>query len=85
MKIKVEFLKERYYRNKQYFPGDIVEMCESEIDMYLELKVVKYSFDNNEKTIDLENMPYRELQQLCKNKNIRAVGTREELIDSLTA
>lgn len=80
--MKVEFLKARYYKGKLYNIGDIVEMERSSVRTYLNLKVVKISIGKIE--IDLTKKTYKELQALCKQYKLPAVGKTEDLIISLT-
>lgn len=82
--MKAIFLKESTYRGKKYYKNDIVDMSEKEFKAYKELYIIdyaiKYNF-NHEKNFD--KMAYRELQKLCKDKNLYAVGTKDDLIKTL--
>lgn len=81
--MKVEFLKDGNYNWKNYKKGDIIEMSENDIKAYLACKVVKLAIITVKKETSYEKLSYRKLQQLCKKNNIPAVGTKDDLIDSL--
>lgn len=83
--IRVKFLKKRFYRGKQYNIGDIENILSNDLQAYLDCKVVKVlgADKTKNKNIDYNNFSYKELQKMCKNKNIPAVGKRNELIASL--
>lgn len=82
--MKAIFLKEAMYRGKKYNKNDIVDMSQKEFYAFKEFNVVdyaiKYNIDSKKKLID---MSYRELQKICKDKNLYAVGTKEELVERL--
>jgi hypothetical protein len=83
--MQVIFLKEAYYRNKKYKKNDIIDISEIDVKAYLECKVVKlYVAIKKKLQKPLNELSYRELQAKCKNKRIPAVGTKEDLIISLT-
>jgi hypothetical protein len=77
--MQVEFIKERYYKNKLYKSGDIVDMPQNIFKTYQKFKTVK----PYHKIKSLDDLSYKELQKRCKEKNLPAVGTRELLILSL--
>lgn len=88
--MRVIFLKDSYYRNKKYFTGQFAEMSEIDIKAYIDCKTVKL-MNSVKKGLkkpvkaNYENMSYRDLQRICKRKNITAVGKKEELISFLKA
>lgn len=57
-------------------------MHQSDATAYLNQNAVKYHVKTAEK-IPLEKKSYKELQEICKNNNLPAVGKREDLITSL--
>jgi len=79
----VEFTKERYYKGKLYKIGDVITMDQSDATAYLNKNAVKYHIKTAKK-IPLEKKSYKELQDICKNNNLPAVGKKEDLITSLT-
>lgn len=79
---KVIFKKQRYYQGILHEVGDIVLMEKKDIKAYIDVFAIDYYFDNLHKKY--EDMTYKDLQQLCKNKNIPAVGKKEELINAIT-
>lgn len=83
--IRVKFLKNRFYRGKNYKPGDIVKILSNDLQAYIDCGVVKVlgADKGKNKKVDYNKLTYKELQRYCKNKNIPAVGTRESLIASL--
>lgn len=81
-KSNVEFLKERYYKGKLYKIGDVVKMDQSDATVYLNQNAVKYHVKTATK-VPLEKKSYKELQDICKNNNLPAVGKKEDLITSL--
>jgi hypothetical protein len=78
----VEFKKKRYYKGKLYKVGDIVKMDQMDAAAYLNQNAVKYHVKTAKK-IPLEKKSYKELQDICKNNCLPAVGKKEELIHSL--
>ena len=78
----VEFIKERYYKGKLYKIGNIVEMDQIDATAYLNQNAVKYHIKTTTK-VPLKKKSYKELQEICKNNNLPAVGKREDLITSL--
>jgi hypothetical protein len=92
--MKVEFLKEGRYNNKLYKPGDICNMTNYDTEIYEEFKTVRKYFGTkkpgenvNEKAkqnnSEFDSLNYKDLQNLCKEKNIPCTGKKEELIESL--
>lgn len=82
---RVKFLKNRFYRGKEYKTGDIINMLSSDLQAYVDCKVIKVLGPDKSKNIknDYSKLSYKKLQKICKNKNISAVGTRDKLITSL--
>lgn len=93
---RVIFLKDGFYNNKRYNKDDVINMSVSDIDIYEQCKVVKryvsknknqlknkQSNTNDKNNLNYKDMNYKDLQKLCSKLNIRAVGTKEELINSL--
>ncbi|MGD8779114.1 MAG: SAP domain-containing protein [Ignavibacteria bacterium] len=78
----VEFIKERYYKGKLCKIGDVVKMDQSDATVYLNQNAVKYHVKTAKK-IPLKKKSYKELQEICKNNNLPAVGKREDLINYL--
>lgn len=85
VEVRVEFLKQRWYRGVEYNAGDVAEIYNHEVQAYLDCKVVKVlGPDKNKKIIiDYEKLNYKRLQLICKQRNIQAVGKRNDLIASL--
>lgn len=82
--MKVLFLKDGIYRGKNYKKNSVIEMSEIDVKAYLECRVVKFYIPVKKKSIkDFSKMSYRDLQDLCKSKNIPAIGSKEKLISSL--
>lgn len=81
-KSNVEFIKKRYYKGKLYKMGDIVEMDQIDATAYLNQNAVKYYIKTATK-VPLKKKSYKELQDICKNNNLPAVGKKEDLITSL--
>lgn len=86
--VRVKFLKTRFYRGKQYNIGDIIFMMSNDLKAYIENNVVKVIGTDKtkkmqKKIIDYSKLPYKKIQQICRNKKIPAVGKRNELISSL--
>jgi hypothetical protein len=92
--MRVKFLKRGYYKGKIYKKDDICDMTNKDTSIYEEFKAVKKYFGTkkpsenvdekakqNENEIDSLN--YKELQNLCKEKNLPYTGKKEELIESL--
>lgn len=79
--VKVRFLKKKYYNGKYHDIGEIVLMEKKDVPAYLEVFAIEYYIESSKKKID--EMTYKELQNLCKKNNIAAVGKKEELINSL--
>jgi hypothetical protein len=82
MKAKIEFIKERYYKGKKYKPGDILIISMQDAKIYINAKAAKY-YKKPPKTRKIEDLSYKDLQDLCKKNNLKAVGSKEELILSL--
>ena len=85
--MKVQFLKNGYYRNKKYAVGDIIEMSPIDVNAYLDCRVVKLTViapTKNKTEKDYNNMTYKEICRICKNKGIKAVGKKKDLISLLT-
>jgi hypothetical protein len=81
--MKVKFLKERFYRNKKYKKNDTIDMSEIDVKAYLECHIVEIA-TKNKTSKPLEALSYRNLQRKCKAKGIPAVGTKQDLVVSLT-
>jgi hypothetical protein len=92
--MKVEFIKERYYKKNKYKTGDIVEMNLKDFRLYDQFKAVKkITFKKNndkknkkitvKKVDNLENYTLKELQDMCKENNISYAGKKKELINQL--
>jgi hypothetical protein len=92
--MKVEFLKEGRYNNKLYKPGDICNMTNYDTKIYEEFKTVRKYFGTkkpgenvNEKAkqnnSEFDSLNYKDLQNLCKEKNLPCTGKKDELIESL--
>lgn len=83
--MKVEFLKKGFYRGKLYEKGSIAEISRLDVKAFMDCKVVKMYIPVRQNPLKpLEELSYRELQKKCKAKKIPAVGTKEDLIISLT-
>ena len=90
--MKVEFLKDGYLK-KPYKKGDICEMSQYYANIYLNCRTVKKYFgtkkagentlevkqEQNE-VVDLAEYSYKKLQELCKEKNLKYTGKKDELI-----
>jgi hypothetical protein len=82
--MKAIFLKESTYKGKKYNKYDIVDMSLKDFNAYKKLYIVDYAIRYNiNRKEDYNNMSYRDLQKICKNKNLYAVGTKEDLIKTL--
>jgi hypothetical protein len=81
--VKVKFKESRFYNGKQYKEGDIVEMTEGAAKIYINFQAANYYIESTKK-LNLQGMPYKLLQNLCKKYGIPAVGKKEELVASLT-
>lgn len=84
--INVCFLKDGIYRGIKYKKDETIKMSQLDLKSYIDCKVVKIAIPVKEKhqnSIKFENMAYRDLQKLCKEKGIIAVGKKEELIKLL--
>lgn len=84
--MKVKFLKNGCYRGIYYQKDSTIDMSELDVKSYIDCRVVKIAIPVNEKhqnSIKFENMSYRDLQKLCKEKGIIALGKKEELIKLL--
>jgi predicted HTH transcriptional regulator len=80
--MKVEFIKERFYNGKMYKTGDIIDMPQKDYDIYQRFQAVKFHIPAiKQKTID--DMNFKELQDLCKRNNLSAAGKKEDLIARL--
>lgn len=82
-KIEAIFLKPRFYNNKFYKNKEIVKMNKKDFDFYYYLSIVDFNIKHTKNEIDLNELSYRDLQKKCKDKNIIAVGTKEELLNNL--
>lgn len=82
MNTKIEFIKERFYRGKKYNIGDILSMPLNVAKTYINARAAKY-YKKPLKKLKPEEMPYKKLQELCKRHNLKAVGSKQELIDQL--
>lgn len=80
--MKVKFLKSGVYRGNQYPKDSIVEMSSLDVKAFLDCKVVEI-YKKEKKVKPIEEMGYKELRILCKEKGLPAVGSKEELILSL--
>jgi CxxC motif-containing protein len=81
--VKVKFLKgNHFYRGNQYKKDDVIEISEIDVKAFLECKVVEIYIEKKKKK-DINEMTYRELQKECKEKNLQAVGKKNDLIASL--
>jgi hypothetical protein len=80
---KVIFIKNGFYRGKQYKKDDVIDMSLSELDSYESFKVVKRHYETNKQNNDFSKLSYNKLRELCKKNNLPAVGKKEELIQSL--
>lgn len=81
--MKVKFLKgNHFYRGNQYKKDDVIEISEIDVKAFLECKVVEIYIEKKEKK-DINEMTYKELQKKCKEKNLQAVGKKNDLIASL--
>jgi hypothetical protein len=86
--LKVIFLKNGYYRGVYYKKDSTIDISELDIKAYIDCKVVKRICPvkkniNHVKSIQFENMSYKDLQKICKAKNLMAVGKKAELINLL--
>lgn len=79
---KVEFVKERFYKNKRHSIGSIVAMNMEDSKIYINAGAVKY-YKKPPRSKNPEDMGYKQLQLLCKKNNLKAVGSKEELIVQL--
>lgn len=79
---KVEFVKERFFKGKKYSPGDVITMNMVEAKVYINAMAAKY-YKKPPKTKDPEKMGYKQLQMYCKKYELKAVGSKEELISQL--
>ena len=80
--MKVEFLKKRFYQGKTYNVGTVIDMPESDAKIYRNYKAVKI-YIKKPKPRRLEEYNYKDLQQLCKNNNLPAAGSKDKLIETL--
>lgn len=86
--MKVQFLKNGCYRGIYYQKDSTIDMSELDVKSYIDCRVVKIAIPVKEKhqnSIKFENMAYRDLQKLCKEKGIIAVGKKEDLIELLNS
>jgi hypothetical protein len=88
--MKVEFIKDRLYKGKQYKIGDIVDMTLNDFKIYNNFKAVKKYFTPVKKKTDLENIQsgnynFRVLQGMCKQYGLNAAGSTKELKDRLVS
>jgi len=90
--MRVEFLKRGYYKGKIYKKGDICDMTNKDAGIYEEFRTAKKYFGTKKpgenvneevKENSFESYNYKDLQSLCKEKNIPCTGKKEELIESL--
>jgi len=88
--MKLLFLKDRL----KYKKGNTYEVSDNQlIRAFIEFNVAKICFNQNQNqpltkeesplNSNLDNLTYKELRLLCKKKNLRAVGKRDDLITSL--
>lgn len=80
-KIEVIFKKKREYNGVMREIGEVLKMYKADIPGYIEFGVVDYNVKS--KPFDLENLNYKQLQNLCKKYKLNAVGKREDLIKRL--
>lgn len=80
--MKAIFLKSTSYKGKQYNKNDIIEMSEKDFKAFKEFFLIDYAIKYNSEN-KANDMSYRNLQKMCKDKNLYAVGTKEELIKRL--
>ncbi|OFW61768.1 MAG: hypothetical protein A2Z35_05925 [Actinobacteria bacterium RBG_19FT_COMBO_36_27] len=80
--MKVKFLKKGIYRGTQYPKDSIVEMANMDMKAFIDCKVVEL-YRREKKVKAIEEMGYKELRVLCKEKGLPAVGSKEELALSL--
>jgi hypothetical protein len=80
--MKVKFLKTGAYRGTKYPKDSIVEMSQLDVKAFLDCKVVE-RYKKEKKVKPIEEMGYKELRVLCKEKGLPAVGSKEELMLSL--
>ena len=91
--MKVEFLKQGYFKGKVYNKCDICEMTPQSANIYTDFNTVKKYFGNKEagentledkqeqnEVVDLAEYSYKKLQELCKEKNLKYTGKKDELI-----
>lgn len=105
--MKAEFLKERYYKNKLYKVGAIVNMSLADFNAYEGFKVVKLftpktkknkktnavnktnvatekaTNNNKSETKSLEDLSYKELQELAEKNDIKKNIKKDDLIQAL--
>jgi hypothetical protein len=92
--MRVEFLKRGYYKGKIYKKGDICDMTNKDTNIYEEFKTAKKYFgtkkpgENVDEKIkqgenEIDSLNYKELQNLCKEKNLPCTGKKDELIEYL--
>jgi hypothetical protein len=91
--MRVVFLRPGYYNKKTYKKGDICDMTNIDTKIYEEFRTVKKYFGTKKpgenvhvkvvKNSEIDSLNYKDLQNLCKEKNIPCTGKKEELIESL--
>lgn len=79
--INLQFTRARYYKGVKYNVGDVVKMSMDEAKPYIEYNSGKIV--HLKKVKKYEDMDYKTLQALCKEKNINAAGKKEELVERL--